>query len=293
MQVHLMWIGRNKHYMEQSILKQLQQTELQILIFFDTYCKKHNLQYYVIGGALLGSVRYGGFVPWDDDIDVAMPRDDYEKLKLLWKESSSHEHFLQYAETDPNFARGIMKLRKNDTEIIERTSQNIEMNNGIYIDIFPIDFLPEFSFKKINKRANYIKRLVSLRAIRTGYLNDNYRMIKTMLKYLTFFLSNEAIDRKIDLLCQKENCSQKKYAILFLHNYCWTKQCHRIDVFGNGSACIFEGNEFVAPAKKEEFLIKTFGKDYMIEPSCNKRVSPHNYSSVKFCEGGGNTFCNQ
>lgn len=83
--------------MEQSTLKKLQQTELRILLYFDRYCKDHNLQYYLIGGALLGAARYHGFIPWDDDVDVAMPREDYEKLKVFY---SSDKHFLQNSDTD-------------------------------------------------------------------------------------------------------------------------------------------------------------------------------------------------
>lgn len=281
--------------MDQSVLKKLQQTELQILIYFDKYCKANNLNYYLIGGALLGSARYHGFIPWDDDIDVAMPRGDYEKLKIIWNESPCSDYFLQSSTSDPNFARCIMKLRKNGTKIVESTSRSIEMNNGIYIDIFPIDFLPEFDFKTIDKRANKIRKLMSFRAIKTGYINNNHRIIKKIIKYITFFISNEVVDGKIEALCERENNGERKYAVLFLHNYYWTKQLHSFDVFGKGSVCEFEGYEFIAPAKKEEFLTRVFGEKYLIEPPVNKRVSPHSYTSIIFNEndvGDNVTTCN-
>ena len=92
-------------------LKRLQKKELEILIDFHNFCVEKNLQYYLIGGALLGAARYQGFIPWDDDIDVAMPREAYERLKKEYR--SSDKYFLQNSDTDPLFARGIQKIRCN------------------------------------------------------------------------------------------------------------------------------------------------------------------------------------
>ena len=91
-------------------LKKLQQTELEVLRHFHKYCAENGLRYYLIGGALLGAARYGGFIPWDDDIDVAMPREDYERLKKMY---DSSEYFLQNTDSEAKFARCIMKLRKS------------------------------------------------------------------------------------------------------------------------------------------------------------------------------------
>jgi len=266
--------------MEREILEQLQKVELNILIDFDAYCKAHNLRYYLIGGALLGAVRYKNFIPWDDDIDVAMPREDYEKLKSVWNQFPDSNYFLQSAESDPNFSRCIIKLRKQGTEIIEYSSQAVNMNNGIYIDIFPIDYISDYDYKIIDKRAKLIRRLMSIRAIKSGYNNNRYILIKKLIRYFTIFISNNTIDKKINQLCVKENNGSRKYAVLFLHNYDWSKQIHLTDVFGNGSLCEFEGHEFSAPAKKEMFLMKVFGENYMREPPLNRQKSPHSFVSV-------------
>lgn len=267
-------------FMTNSELLRLKETELSILEVFDNYCQKHGLRYYLIGGALLGSVRYGGFIPWDDDIDVAMPREDYETLKKIWQAESIDGYFLQSSETDINFARCIMKLRKDGTEIIEKASAEVEMHNGIYIDIFPIDYVDELS-DKVAKRASAIRRLMSLRAIKSGY-RGNHQCIKKIIKYCIFWLSEEVIENRIYRLCTAENQGLRKYAILYLHNYPWQKQIHPIEVFGDGKGCLFEGEKFTAPADTHKFLTKVFGEDYMQEPPDNKKRNPHNYVSIKF-----------
>lgn len=269
--------------MEKKDLNQLQQTELSILISFDEYCKKHNLKYYLVGGALLGAARYKGFIPWDDDIDVAMPRLDYEKLKECWKADEIEGCFLQNGETDKNFSRCIQKIRKNNTEIIEGLSSNVKMNNGIYIDIFPVDFVVSDDEKIIGKKAATIRKLMSFRAIRGGYIGGGIKsLIKRIIKAMTFFISPESIDKSIDRLCVLENDKETNYAILYLHNYEWKKQIHEKDVFGEGGICEFEGYSFSAPKDMNAFLKKVFGEDYMNEPPKEKQNNPHNYVSVCF-----------
>lgn len=262
-------------------LDQLKKIELQILRAFDQYCKEHHFQYYLIGGALLGSARYGGFIPWDDDIDVAMPREDYEKLKAVWQTDSIDGYFLQSGETDPNFARCIMKLRKNNTEIIEKITAGINMHHGIYIDIFPIDYVSDNSEKKLERRAQVIRRLMTLRTIKSGY-RGNYQKTKRLIKWGIFWLPSKVIDKKIYRLCTLENNGDRQYAILYLHNYNWEKQIHRSEIFESGGECSFEGYCFSAPCNVEAFLSKVFGSDYMLEPPADKRKNPHNYISVRF-----------
>lgn len=262
-----------------SELLKLQQTELQILQQFDIYCKANSLQYYLIGGALLGAVRDQKWIAWDDDIDVAMPREDYERLQTLYRENQIPGLFLQSAETDPMFSRAILKLRLDGSELIEKSTANVQMHQGIYIDIFPIDYVDS---EKISCRAKRIRCLMSLRCIRSGCYTGKYHLIKKAIRYGVCFLPLSVIDRRITKLCTKENNGSKKYSILFLHNYDWTKQFHESEVFGQGSECVFEGHIFQAPAEQDRFLRRVFGDDYLCPPAEKKH--PHNYLSVTFPE---------
>ena len=262
-------------------LNKLKSIELEILLMFDNYCKDKGLKYYLIGGALLGSARYGGFIPWDDDIDVAMPRDDYEKLKLLWCENGVDGYFLQHENSDSKFARCIMKVRKNNTEILEERTRNVKMHQGIYIDVFPMDYVSCYDEKKLSKRAGKIRRYMTLRTIKSGY-DGNYKLIKNIIRLGMFWLPVRVIDKKIYRLCTCENGGDRKYIILFLHNYNWDRQIHEADVFGEGSICLLEGKAFVAPRDTKAFLKKVFGGDYMNDPPEEQKKNPHKYVSVKF-----------
>lgn len=259
-------------------LKKLQKTELDILIDFADFCKEKGLKYYLIGGALLGAARYHGFIPWDDDVDVAMPREDYEKLKVIY---SSDKYFLQNSDTDLYFGRCIQKIRLNGTQIIEKTCQDVNMHNGIYIDIFPIDYADSSDSKPLLDRAKKIRLLMSYRTIKSGYISGKYSFIKRLIK-LFVPLSLKKADSMINNLCTAENNSQRNYAVLFLHNYPLTKQTHDISVFAEGTLCEFEGHKFIAPSKTDEFLKKVFGENYMQEPPKEKQKTPHHYLSVKY-----------
>ena len=263
-------------------LQKLKDAEFSILEAFDEYCCSNDLRYYLIGGALLGSARYGDFIPWDDDIDVAMPREDYERLYTLWQKNPKVGLFLQRAETDPMFSRCITKIRKENTEIIEAISQNAKINHGIYIDIFPIDYVPEINEKKLAKKASKIRKLMSLRAIRGGYVEGRKSRIKKILKIFVDLLPYKIIDAKIYKECTELNSESKNYAIIWVHNYAWNRQLHDIDVFGDSGECIFRSKSFKAPKKIDVFLKKVFGDNYMEEPPIDKRVTPHRYLSVNF-----------
>lgn len=121
--------------MRMYTLKELQNIELQILIDFHQFCFENNLRYYLIGGALLGAARYQKFIPWDDDVDVAMPREDYERLKQIY---FSDRYFLQNTQSDPLFSRCIQKIRMNGTVIEEKSCVGVNIHQGIYIDISPL-----------------------------------------------------------------------------------------------------------------------------------------------------------
>lgn len=261
-------------------LRKLQKIEFDILCDFAAYCRDNGLRYYLIGGALLGAARYGRFIPWDNDIDVAMPREDYDRLKQCYH---SEKYFLQNFESDSKFARSIQKIRLNGTRIVEFATKGIDMHHGIYIDIFPIDYVDDIAPEVLSSRAKKIRRLMSLNAIIAGYKSDRYNWLRFIIRKLCPY-SNRQIEDKLFQLCTMENNSSRNYSILWLHNYTWNKQIHESAVFGDGSICMFEGRQFIAPAKADEFLKKVFGEDYIREPPKEKQIMPHRYINVNFEE---------
>ena len=112
---------------------------LDILVKFDSVCKKYNLRYYLIYGSLLGAVRHNGFIPWDDDLDVAMPRSDYEKFITLSNEFQ-HPFFLQTPYTDPEYFYTPARIRNSETTGVVKMFENAGFNQGIWFSIFPLDY---------------------------------------------------------------------------------------------------------------------------------------------------------
>lgn len=117
-------------------------------------CEKYGLTLYADGGTVLGAVRHKGFIPWDDDMDLCMPRDDYEKLCEIAKNEFKYPYFWQTEETDPGTVRGHAQLRNSETAAIDRMVR-VGKNHGIFIDIFPLDNVPDDS----RNRHEFLERL--------------------------------------------------------------------------------------------------------------------------------------
>lgn len=128
-------------------MKKVWAVELNLLDYFDKLCRQYNLRYFIGFGSLLGAVRHRGFIPWDDDIDVVMFRDDYEKLKVIAEEVMEFPYFFQNSYTD-TMIWAFTKLRDSRTTAIEFPDFPPEFHQGIFIDIFPLDDVPDGKYMK-------------------------------------------------------------------------------------------------------------------------------------------------
>ncbi len=125
---------------DQESIKKAHSIMLDMLISFDAICKEHNLQYWLDAGTLLGAVRHKGFIPWDDDVDISMPVEDYEKFKKIAQSHLPKSMFLQHSLTEPTFPFDYMKIRDNRATITEfhEEGKEITYNQGLFLDIFPM-----------------------------------------------------------------------------------------------------------------------------------------------------------
>ena len=154
--------------------KEIWAVELDLLCEFIKVCNKHNLQYFASCGTLLGAMRHGGYIPWDDDVDLMMMRPEYEKLCAIANEEFNGRYFWQTEQTDRYSGRGHAQLRNSETTGILRVEESYKyhFNQGIFIDIFPLDNLPDddqelhlFFTELIQKMTRFHKE----RAITYGY----------------------------------------------------------------------------------------------------------------------------
>jgi lipopolysaccharide cholinephosphotransferase len=133
--------GYNLSYDE---LRAVQLTELELLCEVDRICRKHNIRYRIIAGTLLGAVRHGGFIPWDDDADVGFLRHEYERFRLACEEDlDSSRFYFQDQSNTPGYRWGYGKLRRKNTEFVRLNQEHMPYDQGIFIDIFPYDNVPD------------------------------------------------------------------------------------------------------------------------------------------------------
>ena len=187
---------------EPGILRKAQLIILDMLIEFDAICKKHQLQYWLDSGTLLGAIRHQGFIPWDDDIDLSMPIEDYNKFLKIAQTELSNDIFFQTSQTDKNFKFDYIKLRSNKASIVEfhEKDKQIKYHQGVFVDIFPMltienteanKKLYDSTLKKIrdvssislhtpNGKDDSVKRsslVASLKEKHQGWENDKSKVI--------------------------------------------------------------------------------------------------------------------
>lgn len=130
---------------------------LKLLDCFDAVCSRNGLSYMLVGGTLLGAVRHKGFIPWDDDIDLAMPREDYDRLLALPLDAFPPPVFLQTPATDSGYPKRFVKLRNSMTTQIPHKEAVFKCNHGIFIDIFPLDAVADDP-KELRRQAKEISK---------------------------------------------------------------------------------------------------------------------------------------
>ena len=217
-----------REYYTDGELKRLQNIERSALKVFIDVCDKYNLEYFVYGGTLLGVEKYNGMIPWDDDIDVALPRESYNKLLELGSEAFSSGYFLQTPYNCPKSPFPYVKLRVKGTKYVEYVNRNIDIESGIYLDIYPVDKIPDD--EKL-RRAQYkrVRKWILIYVCRQSRLYDKKSNgIKGFLKNiarrivcngLKVFPQKYCINKIDYYMTEYNNADCKRYAALNSPNY--------------------------------------------------------------------------
>ena len=173
--------------METQILRRVQLEQLEILKEIDRVCRENEIKYFLDSGTLIGAVRHEGFIPWDDDIDIGMLREDYEKFSKLAPKHLNKSYLWQSWKNDSSYALPFGKVRKRNTVYIEEKS-GITKNCGFYVDVFPFDYAPRTKkerTKLVNKRVFWARCLLMKHGYKPWMVNGNINM-KKRIGYLVY-----------------------------------------------------------------------------------------------------------
>ena len=271
------------HKLTDKELKKLQSIELEILVEFDKICKKHNLKYVLVGGTLIGAIRHNGFIPWDDDIDVSMLREDYNKFVEIQKKELNHDkYYLQSMETNDKFGLPFAKLRRKNSIYCESTNPIDKNEQGIWIDIFPID---KVSNNKILAICDFIK-VFYYRNIIAFKLDFKFaskgikKLILDIIKFNSKFYNIDKVKKKYYKILEKHNRKNSNRVINHGGVYL-LKEITDKKMFTDTIRHEFEKHKFTIPKDYDEYLTQIYG-DYMQLPPKEKRVSHHLVEIIKF-----------
>lgn len=260
-------------------IKDLQLVCLEIFKEIKEICDNHNIEYFMIGGTLLGAVRHKGFIPWDDDLDIGLKREDYNKFLEIAAKKLSDKYFLQTFDTDPNYPLAFAKVRKNNTFLEETHYENIDMHKGIFVDVFPLDKMPNNKFfrKLFLLRLSILYRF-SLIANLNIQLNTNkkYEVILKIIRvpFKLFRIPSKRYLEKFNKRIQKYNKSKKSNFIACATNIQNEKIVYDKSWYDKTKKGEFENIEVSIPIETDKSLRKSYG-DYMQLPPESERVPHH------------------
>lgn len=253
---------------------------VEILDYFVDICVENNLRYFLLYGTALGAYRHGGFIPWDDDLDVGMPREDYNKFISIMGKKKDSIYSIQNECNEKKWFLTFSKLRKTNTVYIESIADGIYRNNGIYIDIFPLEYSKNYGFGN-NIKKTFIKYLIhGLKLYSCKELYKEKLGKKYFLHLVISFPVGVSIRHSLLLLNKisigKINEDEAKY-----FNVYDDMSSIKKDIYFPPKTILFCGKEYCCPNNIQQYLETIYGSTYMQLPPENERRT-HDPIKIQF-----------
>ena len=250
---------REKYNPNGSLLRRVQLRALDMLKYIDSVCKEQNIDYRIDAGQVLGAVRHGGFIPWDDDIDIVLERKEYKRLCKYLVEHPHPQYVLQTFETDRHFVGAWVVFRDTKSEYVQdRKVHKVRKYKGVQVDIFPYE----------NKIIEPLHRLSAL----IGRKNQDWFLGRcTCVARFIYRIQNYVlypIFRLLGLMFGNPDKYMTSYGVGFFRK-------HPKKSLWPHKPIVFEGYEFPGPANVESYLEEQYGEDYMNLPPVEKRDHHH------------------
>lgn len=258
-------------------IEQIQGKLLEILLYFQAFCDAHDLKFTLAGGTCLGAVRHQGFIPWDDDLDVFMLREDYERLGVLWEQDADNDRYSCVRSNDRiNIHHSATEIKDNNTTFINGHSQDLDINHGLMIDVIPLDMVAEGKFSRIMQMVNSMI-----------YCCFNFQRLPEHKGRLTYYGTKLALGviRSFRMRYRIWKAAENRMIALGRSGN------HLVASFGEGATIMrqrfpkewfedpvyltFEGYRMPVPADYDRWLTVSYG-EYMQLPPPEERVFRHN-----------------
>lgn len=266
--------------------KKLSQREVKnflsdMLLAYSNYCDENGLEYYLCGGTLLGAIRHKGFIPWDDDIDVLMPREDYERFLKLSEEKKIAGHLQVVSNQQGTLEYPFAKVTDTRTVIEYETVCN-EQNSNLWIDVFPMDGLPNSGIRisLIYTYVNFLRAIIAIAKSQKGTGKTKYaRLIKDVLRPLLYRVDVGHISNKIDQFARRIQFCKSSNVAGIVWGYGPQERMPKEEWLKRVKV-EFEGHKFWAPGCWDLYLRSLYG-DYMKLPPEEKRITHNMVAYVK------------
>lgn len=267
-------------YQEVTDIREIQQMELGIMEYIHEVCQKIGVKYFLAYGSLIGAVRHNGFIPWDDDMDICMLRDDYEKLQDYMIAHPDERYELMSYKNNVNYVYPFMKVQDNHTYLVEEDVR-IDSDMGIYVDIFPVDgYEDDQAFK--DKMTKIIKKR-QLSCYTFKGISNTKSVVNSIIRYVSviifYFTKTNKYVSQIDELAKSRKVDDYELVDYLIykdmHKPVWKREWLEQTITG-----VFEGKEFMIPKNYHEILTSDYG-DYMQLPPVDQRVSHHDFKLWK------------
>lgn len=267
-------------HMTPEELRRMQLIQIELLRELDRVCRLHGIRYIIASGTLLGAVRYQGFIPWDDDIDVEMLREDYEAFRKAAGRDLDKRMFFQDHRTDRGYPWLYGKLRMNGTSAVRVGQEHLNMHSGVFIDIFPRDPMPDSAMgkKSFERIARICRKILYARVMRVSAATARGRLGWTIVSMVP-----KAVPFAVERLLRR--CAgPEKTARVRCYGYHGRYEAEGYDRrwFTELTELSFEGSAYYAPADWHGYLSHVYGPDYMTPPPEAKRTASSPVSSFYF-----------
>ena len=264
-------------------IRPLQEEALKIFKVFAAICDKHGLRYYAAYGTALGAIRHNGFIPWDDDFDVAMPREDYELVKgYLKDELPCNLKFVDWKNSKGLAPLTFGKIQNGDRKLVEEVEKSIGhlLPQGIYIDVFPLDGVPCGKWKLLSLKLRIILLLAAESSLNGIFAKCSikswcWRLLGSVVRKYWYGISKlEDVAKAREVLANRYRFDESNNCGCLYGPYGIFRESYDYNVYGEGRVVQFEDTSIIVPANSDVYLKLLYG-DYMQLPPLEKRRPTH------------------